>query len=88
MGSFLLHRAQGDPQETARHKKTRNCGEDRHRGIWFERDVHMSQSHPLLPSLRGILAIDAVVGFAIDRCGSGDLNSSLRHRQTEKMAPG
>uniref|UniRef100_J3LZ40 non-specific serine/threonine protein kinase n=2 Tax=Oryza brachyantha TaxID=4533 RepID=J3LZ40_ORYBR len=44
----------------------------------------MSLRHPLLPSLRGVLATDAVVGFAIDRCGGGDLNA-LRRRQTEKM---
>ncbi|KAI4966620.1 hypothetical protein ZWY2020_037830 [Hordeum vulgare] len=33
-----------------------------------------------LPSLRGVVATDAVVGFAIDRCAGGDLNS-LRRRQ-------
>ncbi|KAF0891747.1 hypothetical protein E2562_010944 [Oryza meyeriana var. granulata] len=71
-------------REAARHKKTGSGGEDGHRRIWFERDVLMSLRHPLLPSLRGILATDAVVGFAIDRCGGGDLNS-LRRRQTEKM---
>uniref|UniRef100_A0A0D9W6I2 non-specific serine/threonine protein kinase n=1 Tax=Leersia perrieri TaxID=77586 RepID=A0A0D9W6I2_9ORYZ len=71
-------------REAARHKKTGSGGEDGHRRIWFERDVLMSLRHPLLPSLRGVLATDAVVGFAIDRCGGGDLNS-LRRRQTEKM---
>ncbi|BAF15068.1 serine/threonine-protein kinase OXI1 [Oryza sativa Japonica Group] len=71
-------------REAARHKKNGSGGEDGHRRIWFERDVLMSLRHPLLPSLRGVLATDAVVGFAIDRCGGGDLNS-LRRRQTEKM---
>ncbi|KAG8082467.1 hypothetical protein GUJ93_ZPchr0014g46926 [Zizania palustris] len=71
-------------REAARHKKAGSGGEDGHRRIWFERDVLLSLLHPLLPSLRGVLATDAVVGFAIDRCGGGDLNS-LRRRQTEKM---
>ncbi|TVU15470.1 hypothetical protein EJB05_38992 [Eragrostis curvula] len=76
-------------REAARQKKkpaSAGGGEeaDGHRRIWFERDVLLSLRHPLLPSLRGVLATDAVVGFAIDRCGGGDLNS-LRRRQTEKM---
>lgn len=71
-------------REAARHKKAGSGGEDGHRRIWFERDVLLALRHPLLPSLRGVLATDAVVGFAIDRCGGGDLNS-LRRRQTEKM---
>nr|ACG29890.1 protein kinase KIPK [Zea mays] len=73
-------------REAARHKKAASGDGDGdgHRRIWFERDVLLSLRHPLLPSLRGILATEAVVGFAIDRCGGGDLNS-LRRRQTEKM---
>lgn len=71
-------------REAARHKKAASGDGDGHRRIWFERDVLLALRHPLLPSLRGILATDAVVGFAIDRCGGGDLNS-LRRRQTEKM---
>ncbi|XP_062185857.1 serine/threonine-protein kinase OXI1-like [Phragmites australis] len=73
-------------REAARHKKAASAGGDGdgHRRIWFERDVLLALRHPLLPSLRGVLATDAVVGFAIDRCGGGDLNS-LRRRQTEKM---
>ncbi|CAL5016234.1 unnamed protein product [Urochloa decumbens] len=71
-------------REAARHKKAASGDGDGHRRIWFERDVLLALRHPLLPSLRGVLATDAVVGFAIDRCGGGDLNS-LRRRQTEKM---
>ena len=71
-------------REAARHKKAGSGGADGHRRIWFERDVLLALRHPLLPALRGVLATDAVVGFAIDRCGGGDLNS-LRRRQTEKM---
>lgn len=71
-------------REAARHKKAASGDGDGHRRIWFERDVLLALRHPLLPSLRGVLATDAVVGFAIDRCGGGDLNA-LRRRQTEKM---
>ncbi|PAN38786.1 hypothetical protein PAHAL_7G198200 [Panicum hallii] len=71
-------------REAARHRKAASGDGDGHRRIWFERDVLLALRHPLLPSLRGVLATDAVVGFAIDRCGGGDLNS-LRRRQTEKM---
>ncbi|KAF7084794.1 hypothetical protein CFC21_088325 [Triticum aestivum] len=55
-------------------------GGDGLRRIWFERDVLLAVRHPLLPSLRGVVATEAVVGFAIDRCAGGDLNS-LRRRQ-------
>jgi serine/threonine-protein kinase OXI1 len=72
-------------REAARQKEAAAAGNrDGYRRIWFERDVLLALRHPLLPSLRGVLATDAVVGFAIDRCGGGDLNS-LRRRQTEKM---
>ncbi|KAF2915655.1 hypothetical protein DAI22_09g055200 [Oryza sativa Japonica Group] len=62
-------------RETEQHKKMGSGGEDRHRRIWFEWDVLMSLSHPLLPSLRGVLATDVVVGLVIDRYGGRDLNS-------------
>lgn len=71
-------------RDAARQKKASAGDGDGHRRIWFERDVLLALRHPLLPSLRGVLATDAVVGFAIDRCGGGDLNA-LRRRQTEKM---
>ena len=54
-------------------------GGDGHRRIWFERDVLLALRHPLLPSLRGVVATDAVVGFVINRCPGGDLKS-LRRR--------
>ncbi|KAH0451676.1 hypothetical protein IEQ34_018975 [Dendrobium chrysotoxum] len=54
------------------------------RRIWFERDVLLELQHPLLPSLRGILSTDKIVGFAIDYCPGGDLNT-VRRCQTEKM---
>ncbi|PKU71074.1 serine/threonine-protein kinase OXI1 [Dendrobium catenatum] len=54
------------------------------RRIWFERDVLLELQHPLLPSLRGIVSTDKIVGFAIDYCPGGDLNT-VRSCQTEKM---
>lgn len=54
------------------------------RRIWFERDVLHAFEHPLLPSLRGIVSTDKLVGFAIDYCPGGDLNA-VRRCQTEKM---
>ncbi|KAF0936139.1 hypothetical protein E2562_038865 [Oryza meyeriana var. granulata] len=59
-------------------------GGDGHRRIWFERDVLLALHHPLLPSLRGVVATDSVVGFAIDRCAGGDLNA-LRRRQAGRV---
>ncbi|KAL5212150.1 hypothetical protein ABZP36_022997 [Zizania latifolia] len=59
-------------------------GGDGHRRIWFERDVLLALCHPLLPSLRGVVATDNVVGFAIDRCAGGDLNA-LRRCQTGRV---
>ncbi|KAK1618000.1 hypothetical protein QYE76_023517 [Lolium multiflorum] len=47
------------------------------RRTWFEHEV-LALRHPLLPSLRGVVATDVVVGFAIDRCAGGDLNSLRR----------
>jgi serine/threonine protein kinase len=64
----------------ARHKATAAPGGDGLRRVWFERDVLLALRHPLLPSLRGVVTTEAVVGFAIDRCAGGDLNS-LRRRQ-------
>ncbi|OVA19068.1 Protein kinase domain [Macleaya cordata] len=61
-----------------------NGEEDVYRRIWFERDVLKLFNHPLLPKLKGVIVNDEIVGFAIDYCVGGDLNS-LRKRQTEKM---
>ncbi|XP_038987023.1 serine/threonine-protein kinase OXI1-like [Phoenix dactylifera] len=57
---------------------------DAYRRIWFERDVLLALRHPLLPSLRGVVSTDKIVGVVIQRCSGGDLNS-IRRRQTEKM---
>ncbi|KAF3624527.1 Serine/threonine-protein kinase OXI1 [Capsicum annuum] len=52
--------------------------------IWLERDVLSSFQHPLLPKLKGVLSTEKIVGYALDYCPGGDLNS-LRKKQTEKM---
>ncbi|XP_066327856.1 serine/threonine-protein kinase OXI1-like [Miscanthus floridulus] len=62
-------------------------GGDGHRRIWFERDVLLSLRHPLLPSLRGVVATDAVVGFAISRCPGGDLKSLRRRWRAQTTFP-
>ncbi|KAH7670955.1 Non-specific serine/threonine protein kinase protein [Dioscorea alata] len=58
--------------------------DDAYKRVWFERDVLLSLHHPLLPTLHGTVSTDKIIGFAIDRCSGGDLNS-LRRRQTEHM---
>ncbi|XVE72687.1 hypothetical protein DITRI_Ditri11bG0058900 [Diplodiscus trichospermus] len=55
-----------------------------YRRVTFEQEVLRNFNHPLLPRLRGVLATDIVVGYAIDYCPGQDLNS-LRRKQTEKM---
>lgn len=55
-----------------------------YRRIYFERDVLLALRHPLFPSLRGVVSTEKIVGFALDHCPGGDLNS-LRLRQTERM---
>ncbi|XVF81261.1 hypothetical protein PTKIN_Ptkin15bG0141700 [Pterospermum kingtungense] len=55
-----------------------------YRRVSFEQEVLRNFNHPLLPRLRGVLATDKVVGYAIDYCPGRDLNS-LRRKQTEKM---
>ncbi|XP_074574311.1 serine/threonine-protein kinase OXI1-like [Curcuma longa] len=67
-------------------KKTASASapDDAYRRVWLERDVLLTLHHPLLPSLRGVVSTDKIVGFAIDRCSGGDL-ASLRRRQSEKM---
>ncbi|OMO90891.1 hypothetical protein CCACVL1_07264 [Corchorus capsularis] len=59
-------------------------GGNEYRRVSFEQQVLKNFSHPLLPRLRGLLATDKVVGYAIDYCPGRDLNS-LRRKQTEKM---
>ncbi|XWS31217.1 hypothetical protein CRYUN_Cryun23aG0058400 [Craigia yunnanensis] len=60
-----------------------NVGNE-YRRVTFEQEVLRNFNHPLLPRLRGVLATDKVVGYAIDYCPGRDLNS-LRRKQTEKM---
>ncbi|CAL4968383.1 unnamed protein product [Urochloa decumbens] len=62
-------------------------GGDGHRRIWFEHDVLLALRHPLLPSLHGVVATDAVVGFAIDRCPGGDLKSLRRRWRADATLP-
>ncbi|GAB2282422.1 serine threonine-protein kinase [Dionaea muscipula] len=54
------------------------------RRVSFEQTVLGKFRHPLLPRLRGVLETDELVGYAIDYCPGGDLNS-VRTRQSEKM---
>lgn len=57
--------------------------EDGFRRIRFELDTLKELQHPLLPKLHGFLSTEKIVGFAIEYCSGGDLNS-LRKKQTEK----
>ncbi|CAN4098391.1 unnamed protein product [Withania somnifera] len=54
-----------------------------YRRICLERDVLSSFQHPLLPQLNGVVSTDKIVGYVIDYCPGGDLNT-LRKTQTEK----
>ncbi|KAF3337915.1 serine/threonine-protein kinase OXI1-like protein [Carex littledalei] len=67
-----------------KNKKSSGGDGEVYRRLWFERDVLSALNHPLLPSLKGFVSTEKIVGFAIERCSGGDLNS-LRRRQTEKM---
>ncbi|KAK4751054.1 hypothetical protein SAY87_004536 [Trapa incisa] len=61
-----------------------SSGGNDYRRISFEQQVLRQFDHRLLPKLRGALATDKVVGYAIDYCPGRDLNS-LRRKQIEKM---
>ncbi|XP_016433698.1 serine/threonine-protein kinase OXI1 [Nicotiana tabacum] len=65
-------------------KASGNSDDSEYRRICLERDVLSCFQHPLLPKLRGVVSTDKIVGYAIDYCPGGDLNS-LRKKQTEKM---
>ncbi|XP_065873297.1 serine/threonine-protein kinase OXI1-like [Euphorbia lathyris] len=52
--------------------------------VSFEQKVLSRFSHPLLPSLRGVLATRKIVGYAIDFCPGGNLHQ-LRKQQSERM---
>ncbi|XP_008804196.2 serine/threonine-protein kinase OXI1-like [Phoenix dactylifera] len=93
-GVVFLVRAPTSPEALAlkaisrssiEHKNnTDSASDDAYRRVWFERDVLLAVCHPLLPSLRGVVSTDKIVGFVIQRCSGGDLNA-LRRRQTERM---
>ncbi|GAB2226330.1 hypothetical protein Droror1_Dr00022132 [Drosera rotundifolia] len=53
------------------------------RRVSFEQRVLRRIKHPLLPRLRGVLETEEVVGYAMDYCPGGDLNS-VRRKQSEK----
>ncbi|XP_019188271.1 PREDICTED: serine/threonine-protein kinase OXI1-like [Ipomoea nil] len=58
-----------------------------YRRIWFERQVLSSFQNLLLPKLRGVVSTQKIVGYAIDYCPGGDLNT-LRKKQTENIFSG
>ncbi|KAE8701379.1 Serine/threonine-protein kinase OXI1 [Hibiscus syriacus] len=60
-----------------------NVGNE-YRRVSFEQEALGMVDHQLLPRLRGVLATDKVVGYAIDYCPGRDLHS-LRKKQTENM---
>ncbi|XP_059626255.1 serine/threonine-protein kinase OXI1-like [Cornus florida] len=61
---------------------TTTCDSE-YKRICFEQQVLSRFQHPLLPRLRGVLATDHIIGYAIDYCPGRDLNY-LRKKQTEK----
>lgn len=65
-------------------EKNKASTNSEYKRIYLERDVLNSFQHPLLPKLKGVVSTDKIVGYAIDYCSGGDLNS-LRKKQTEKM---
>nr|GMD28042.1 serine/threonine-protein kinase OXI1-like [Ipomoea batatas] len=66
-------------------KKLGNGSE--YRRIWFERQVLSSFESLLLPKLRGVVSTQKILGYAIDYCPGGDLNT-LRKKQTENIFSG
>ncbi|GMI69210.1 hypothetical protein like AT4G13000 [Hibiscus trionum] len=73
-----------DSVEKKNAKAVKNSNGNEYRRVSFEQEVLGTLNHPLLPRLRGVLATDKVVGYAIDYCPGRDLHS-LRKKQTEKM---
>ncbi|XP_011024582.1 PREDICTED: serine/threonine-protein kinase OXI1 [Populus euphratica] len=57
---------------------------EEYRRIYFEQQVLSRFNHPLLPKLRGVLATDKILAYAIDYCPGRDLHF-LRKQQSEKM---
>ncbi|XP_047310102.1 serine/threonine-protein kinase OXI1-like [Impatiens glandulifera] len=52
--------------------------------ICIEREILSRLHHPLLPTLRGVVETEQIIGYAIDYCPGRDLHS-LRKKQTENM---
>ncbi|XP_010550905.1 PREDICTED: serine/threonine-protein kinase OXI1 [Tarenaya hassleriana] len=71
-------------KKNKKQRESENGDGDEYRRVSFEQGVLSRFEHPLFPRLRGVLATDKVVGYAIDYCPGRDLNS-LRKNQTEKM---
>ncbi|KAJ6729022.1 RHO-ASSOCIATED PROTEIN KINASE 1/2-RELATED [Salix viminalis] len=57
---------------------------EEYKRIYFEQQVLSRFNHPLLPKLRGVLATDKILAYAIDYCPGRDLHF-LRKQQSEKM---
>ncbi|XP_050208426.1 serine/threonine-protein kinase OXI1-like [Mercurialis annua] len=60
------------------------CNGNEFKRVSFERQVLSHFDHPLLPKLRGVLATEKIIGYAIDFCPGRDLNH-LRKQQSERM---
>lgn len=71
-------------RDSVKNNKKRDHSSSEYKRLFFERDILGSVHHPLLPTLRGILSTDKIVGYAIDYCPGRDLNTH-RKRQSEKM---
>lgn len=65
-------------------KRNKNSDGSEYKRVCFEQEVLSRLQHPLLPKLRGVLATEKIVGYAIDYCPGGDMHS-LRMKLTEKM---
>ncbi|KAF2284565.1 hypothetical protein GH714_027124 [Hevea brasiliensis] len=67
------------------HKKNNDVSDgSEYKRVCFERQVLGQFKHPLLPRLRGLLATEKIVAYAIDFCSGRDLNQ-LRKQQSERM---
>ncbi|KAJ7961641.1 Kinase family protein [Quillaja saponaria] len=64
-------------------KAVNNDGSE-YKRVSFEQQVLRRFEHPLLPKLQGVLDTEKIIGYGIDYCSGGNLNS-LRKKQTEHM---
>ncbi|KAL9265809.1 Serine/threonine-protein kinase OXI1-like protein [Drosera capensis] len=67
--------------KAAMRRKNSGGNSNGRRRVSFEQRVLRRIKHPLLPRLRGVLETVEVVGYAMDYCPGGDLNS-VRRKQT------